>query len=46
VDERRPEASRVIFDPAAFALWIAETTGGAAPRFEVEPADEQILPAA
>jgi hypothetical protein len=30
--------------PAAFALWIAEITGGPVPRFEkVEPGDEQIL---
>lgn len=29
----------------AFALWIAEVTGGPLPRFEtVEPSDEQILP--
>jgi hypothetical protein len=31
--------------PEAFALWIAEQTGGAQPKFEkVEPGDEQILP--
>jgi hypothetical protein len=30
--------------PEAFALWIAEVTGGPVPRFEkVEPGDEQIL---
>ena len=30
--------------PEAFAHWIAEQTGGPAPRFEkVEPGDEQIL---
>jgi hypothetical protein len=30
--------------PAAFALWIAEKTGGPVPRSEkVEPGDERIL---
>jgi hypothetical protein len=42
-DAKRGIPRRTI--PAAFALWIAEITGGPVPRFEkVEPGDEQILP--
>ena len=33
VDEK-PKLSHAAFDPAAFAQWIAEVTGGPVPRFE------------